>query len=141
MMFLLVAFSMVACKKEKIEDSVKSQVQDQVTSGQWRITQFVDSDEDETSRYLNYQFVFSSNGSLSATNGTTQYSGTWNVSDSNSNDDSSSDVHFNIQINTTGEFADVNDDWHIVSQSNTKIVLTDVSGGNGGTDHLVFEKN
>lgn len=39
-------------------------------------------------------------------------------------------------------FADeLTDDWDIISYSATKIQLIDVSGGNGGTDYLTFEKN
>ena len=38
-------------------------------------------------------------------------------------------------------FEDLNDDWDFISQSSTKIELIDVSGGNGGTDYLTFEKN
>jgi hypothetical protein len=35
---------------------------------------------------------------------------------------------------------DLSDDWDILSYSATKIELIDVSGGNGGTDYLTFEK-
>lgn len=39
-------------------------------------------------------------------------------------------------------FADeLTDDWDIISYTDTKIQLVDVSGGNGGTDYLTFEKN
>jgi hypothetical protein len=39
------------------------------------------------------------------------------------------------------DFEDLNDDWDIISRSSTKIELIDISGGNGGTDYLTFEKN
>ena len=38
------------------------------------------------------------------------------------------------------DFEELSDDWDITSSSNTKIDLIDVSGGNGGTDTLIFEK-
>ena len=38
------------------------------------------------------------------------------------------------------DFEDLNDDWDIISQSSSKIELIDISGGNGGTDYLTFEK-
>ncbi len=78
---------------------------------------------------------------MNASNGSTTISRTWSVTDSNSNDDKPSDVHFNLNFNTNGNFEELNDDWEIVSQSSTKIELTDVSGGNGGTDYLTFTKN
>jgi len=65
------------------------------------------------------------------------------VTNSDSNDDSpdDNDLDFNINFNLTNNFEDLNDDWDIISQSDTKIELTDVSGGNGGTDFLTFERN
>ncbi len=78
---------------------------------------------------------------MNASNGSTTISRTWSVTDSNSNDDKPSDMHFNLNFNTNGNFEELNDDWEIVSQSSTKIELTDVSGGNGGTDYLTFTKN
>jgi hypothetical protein len=57
------------------------------------------------------------------------------------NDDSpGSDMDFNIFFNLTNNFEDLNEDWHIVSQSSTRIELIHVSGGNGGTDTLTFER-
>jgi hypothetical protein len=38
-------------------------------------------------------------------------------------------------------FDELNDDWHIIEETSTKIRLQDVSGGSGGTDLLTFEKN
>jgi hypothetical protein len=39
------------------------------------------------------------------------------------------------------DFADLSDDWDVVSRTDSKVQLIDVSGGNGGTDYLTFEKN
>jgi len=76
-----------------------------------------------------------------ASNGTNNYTGTWSITDSNSSDDSQDDLDFNINFNLTNDFEDLNDDWDFVSQSETKIELIDISGGNGGTDYLTLEKN
>ena len=54
---------------------------------------------------------------------------------------SSDDDHFVVFFASPPDFADLSDDWSIVSVSTTKIELIDVSGGNGGTDYLTFEKN
>lgn len=51
------------------------------------------------------------------------------------------DIDFNIYFNLSNEFEDLNDDWDLISRSDSKIELFDVSGGNGGTDYLTFEKN
>ena len=80
---------------------------------------------------------------LTATNGTNSYSGTWSVtsSDDSNDDNPSSDLDFNILFSSPADFADLTDDWDIVTYSSTTISLRDVSGGNGGTDILVFTKN
>ncbi|HPE82174.1 MAG TPA: hypothetical protein PLV43_00500 [Aequorivita sp.] len=111
-------------------------------SGSWKITYFFDSDQNETDHFTGYVFTFNNNGSLVAVKGNTTVTGTWSVTDSNSSDDDggSNDTDFNIFFASPADFEDLSDDWDIISVSNSKIELTDVSGGNGGTDFLTFEK-
>ncbi|MCF8258026.1 MAG: hypothetical protein K9J06_10745 [Flavobacteriales bacterium] len=134
--------SIVSCTTNEDGTNVtQSQVETNVQSGTWRITKFIDSGTDETNHFTGYNFTFNDSGVLSAGNGTNSYDGSWSISDSNSNDDSQDDLDFNINFNLTNDFEDLVDDWNFVSQSATRIELTDVSGGNGGTDLLTFEKN
>lgn len=112
-----------------------------VNNGTWRITYYYDTDYEETSSFTGYNFTFGANNILTASNGTNNYSGIWSVTDSNSNDDSISDLHFNIAFTSPIEFEDLTDDWEITEKSSTVIKLRDVSGGNGGTDYLTFTKN
>jgi hypothetical protein len=136
-------FTMTSCSNSN-DDSADLQqtvVENTVQSGQWRITSFIDSGKDETSDFSGFSFNFESNGALTSTNGNTTYSGTWSVTDHNSNDDNpDSDLDFNILFNLNNQFEDISEDWHIVSQSSTRIELIHISGGNGGTDNLIFEK-
>ena len=120
-----------------------TQIRNQVIDGSWRITSFIDSGQDETSDFNGYNFTFTSNGNLNATNMTNTETGNWSVSNSSNSSSSSNDIDFNINFNVpdTHDFHDLNDDWDIVSYTSTTIVLIDVSGGNGGTDNLTFEKN
>lgn len=112
------------------------------TQGTWRVTSYVDSGTDETNHFTGYNFTFSNGGVLTATNGSNMVTGTWSVLNDDSNDDSpSNDLDFNIGFPAPANFADLTDDWDIVSYSETTISLIDVSGGNGGTDTLVFTKN
>tara|TARA_R110001606_G_scaffold24628_4_gene81214 strand:+ start:897 stop:1445 length:549 start_codon:yes stop_codon:yes gene_type:complete len=122
-------------------NNTKTTVQNNVQNGTWRITKFIDSGKDEINHFTGYNFTFQSSGVLNANNGTNNYDGTWSITDSTSNDDSKDDLDFNINFNLTNDFEDLNDDWDIISQSATKIELIDISGGNGGTDYLTFEKN
>ena len=114
-----------------------------VTSGTWRITFYEDSGVNETSQFSGYNFTFASTNVLTATNGTNTYTGSWSVTTSDINDDSpSNDLDFNILFSTPALFADeLSDDWDVLSRTDTKIELVDVSGGNGGTDYLTLEKN
>lgn len=121
-------------------------IEDDVQSGTWIITNFVDSGQNETSDFNGYNFTFNTNGSLVATNGTNTMTGTWSITDDDSSDDdgsSSSDIDFNIffPVPDTSDFEDLNDDWDIVTSTSTRIELIDISGGNSDTDLLTFEKN
>ena len=141
MFMSLIALS-TGCKKDQpSSNSVQSTVQNNLQSGEWRVTRFIDSDNDETTRYVGYIFSFDAGYQLSVMSNQNSYQGSWSIGQDNSNDDSSNDLHFNLNVNTTGEFADINDDWHILTQTANKIELEDVSGGNGGTDYLTFERN
>ena len=124
------------------QESTVAQTINTAQSGTWKITYFFDSDHDETGHFSGYTFTFNENGSLVAVNGSTTITGTWSVTDSNSSDDDggSSDVDFNIFFASPPDFEDLSDDWDLFSVSNSKIELTDVSGGNGGTDFLTFQK-
>lgn len=144
-LFLTIIALLFITSCDKTEDNPDNSTQDEVEanvqSGNWRITQFIDSGSDETNNFSGYNFTFSTSGVITATNGSNTYNGTWSISDSNSNDDSQDDLDFNIYFNLSNDFEDLNDDWDFVSQSASKIELIDVSGGNGGTDYLTFEKN
>ncbi|NNE02077.1 MAG: hypothetical protein HKN52_02840 [Eudoraea sp.] len=116
-----------------------------VVSGTWSITNYVDSGTDETNDYAGYSFSFNADGSLDAVNGGTTITGSWSVTSDDSSDDddydSTDDIDFNIFFSTPPNFEELSDDWDIVSRSSTRIELIDISGGNGGTDSLTFEKN
>jgi hypothetical protein len=107
----------------------------------WRITTFVDSGADETNHFTGYTFTFGNNGTLTAVKGETTVTGLWSVTDDNSSDDDpGSDIDFNIGFTAPADFIDLTDDWDISERNPNRISLIDVSGGNGGTDILVFEK-
>lgn len=149
----------VACSSDNSGDSSNDdnsnntnsadQISEDMEQGTWRITYFFDTDTDETSDFSGYSFKFNADGTLVATKGGDTVEGTWSVVDDSSNDsndddgNSSDDDDFNIffPVPADSDFEDLNDDWDIITHSSSKIELTDVSGGNGGTDFLTFEKN
>ena len=140
----VLVFTVLNCSEDDNDpapqETQQQQIQNEVASGSWIISNFVDSGTDETNDFSGFVFDFQTSGDLVATNNTITYTGTWSITDSNSNDDSTDDLHFNIFFNLTNDFEDLNDDWDIISYSSTSIVLRDVSGGNGGVDDLTFTK-
>lgn len=119
------------------------QIETLIQSDQWLITNYVDSGQDETNNFSGYSFTFGADNSLTANNGTNTIVGTWSIIDSSSSDDdsnSSNNIDFNIFFLSPSNFNELSEDWEIVSRTNSKIELIHISGGNGGTDNLTFEK-
>jgi hypothetical protein len=149
MLFSLIG--MIACDDNG--DDVNPNTQAQISEvksiaaeGEWQVTYFWDSDKDETASFNGYSFSFEANGSLIAIKSATTVTGQWSITgddddDDDDSDDDFDDVDFNIAFSTPADFEELTEDWHIISISNTKIELTHVSGGNGGTDFLTFERN
>lgn len=151
-LIVLLSMSLMSSTCSNDDDGVNnnntdvSQLEDVAETGSWRISSYIDSGEDETSDFTGYTFVFNPNGNLTATKGEIEVNGTWSITDdSNSSDDDDSssddDTDFNIFFASPPNFEDLTDDWDIVSMNNTTIELIDISGGNGGTDNLVFTRN
>jgi hypothetical protein len=134
---LMGLFLLVSCNKADDNPGNPSTVENNVQSGTWRITKFIDSGKDETYYFTGYNFTFKSSGVVNANNGSKNYDGTWSITSSSSKND----LDFNLYFNLSNEFEELNDDWDFITQSATKIELIDVSGGNGGTDYLTFERN
>jgi hypothetical protein len=138
---MLLVFTL-GCGEDPIPDENPKveEVENIVTNGKWQITYFFDTDGDETDKYTGYVFQFLPSGSLVANDGPASVSGAWSVADQNESNDDSDDLDFNISFTTAPLLDELSDDWEIISATNTKIELRHVSGGNGGTDILTFEK-
>jgi hypothetical protein len=131
----LVLMLFASCKKDDNSSSTTSSpTAGIVTQGQWQITSFTENGIDHTSHFTGCSFVFASAGTLTSTNGTTSSSGSW----STTTDDSQ--YKLVINFNTTPIYLELNSDWHILTQTSSKITLEDVSGGSSGTNYLTFEK-
>ena len=144
--FFLIAFSCSTDDSIITDNTAEiNQITNTAKSGTWHISSYIDSGQNETNDYTGYNFSFNDNGVLLASNGSNEIIGTWSITDENnsSNDDSNDndDIDFNIFFSSPPNFEELSDDWDIVTTSNSKIELIDISGGNGGTDTLTFEKN
>ena len=121
--------------EEKITAADMSKIKAVVESGDWRITNYSDVDNDETTNYVGYTFTFNSDGILGATNGNIAVSGAWSMTSSDVDE-----LDFNIFFTSPAIFEELADDWEIEKYSSVKIELKDVSGGDGTIDYLTFEK-
>lgn len=138
--FSAIALFLVAitgCNKDddNLPSISPSNVSSTVVSGTWRITYYFDTDHEATSNFTGFKFTFGANGTLSATNDILTRTGTW----ATGTDDSKTKLV--LTFATPAEFENISEDWEVIERTDTKIRLQHVSGGNGGTDLLTFEKN
>jgi hypothetical protein len=136
-LLLLIGLIGTSCSKDTTSSSsiTPGDVSNTITSGTWRITYYWDTDHEETSNYTGYSFTFASGGVLTAVKSGTTVTGAWLTG----LDDSKTELVINFA--SPEIFAEISDDWEVTEMAATKIRLRDVSGGNGGTDQLTFEKN
>ena len=131
-----------ACSKWQ---SNQKQINKISTDGTWVVSSYLDDGDDETSDFTTFRLTFLENGTLNATDllssSSIPFSGSWSVTDSNSNDDDNlDDLDFNINFNVSNKLDELSDDWDIISYTESEIKLIDVSGGGGGTDYLTLTK-
>lgn len=113
-----------------------AQVDNTVVDGKWNIIDFVEDGTDQTYHFNNFEFTFSNNGTLTASNGSTSKNGTWVTG----TDDSSPKLILNFS-DTNGPFEEISEDWRIETSTSTLLELRHVSGGDGSIDLLTFAKN
>jgi hypothetical protein len=128
---LSLIISLSACKK----DTPSEKTVEALNNGDWRVTLYEDDGKDELYHFNGYTFTFK-DGNITATKANSStISGTYSAG----TDDSKNKLI--LSFGNTDPFEELNDDWEILEQTSGKIKLKDVSGGNGGTDYLTFEKN
>ncbi len=137
----MVLASLFACQQSEDlnEDILSNTVTTELTkSGEWHITYFDDSGKDETDDFTEFRFTFKEDGTLQVSGGALSINGTWAIDKSQSSDPD--DVELILDFGISDPLEELNDDWDVISISNAKIELIDISGGNGGTYYLTFEK-
>ena len=134
---IFIALGLTSCKKDEPSTSniTTSNVTTTVSAGTWRVTYYWDTNRDETANFNGFNFTFGTSNLVSASNGILNINGTWSTANDNSK------VKLILAFTTNANFIEISDDWHVIERTETKIRLQDVSGGNGGTDYLTFEKN
>ncbi|MBI5372045.1 MAG: hypothetical protein HZA79_08465 [Sphingobacteriales bacterium] len=128
----VLALSLYSCDPRGNTDSNTTQV---VTSGNWRVSLFTDSGNDETGNYSGYTFLFNENGTLAASRNGSTRNGTWSINNSSNK--------FNIDLGVKNDPANIlgelTHDWKILSKSATEVRLGD--DNTVSNEFLTFSKN
>lgn len=119
-------------EKAGVVKPTKEALEETIDQGVWRVTYFFD-EKDETGKFSGYQFEFKHDGTATVS-GASSASGVWSAFES------SSGVKLIMEFPVTGPLEELNDDWEVVEQTDSKIRLKHVSGGSGEVDVLTFEK-
>lgn len=115
-----------------IDDSTLVQA---LTTGDWYITNYFD-DVDETASFTDLIFNFAVDGTATANGAGMTTDGTWSTS---SGDETP--LELNLNFGVTPPFDELEEDWDVLEVTNEIIRLKDISGGDGSTDFLTFERN
>lgn len=106
--FLLASLLIISCSKSNTTDPAANLMAKSamVSSGDWKVILYLDGGKDETTDFSAISFTFSKDGSLTANNGTSTYTGTWSlVKSSSASDDnpSTDDKNNRMTISISGD--------------------------------------
>ncbi len=118
------------------EDGDVVEISGVLMAGDWIVAQYSEDGFDQTADYQGYDFTFGMEQELTvSTNMDPLKSGLWRVVR-----DSDGGLEVYLNLGDDGDvFSELTDDWDLVSITETRLELKDVSG-DGSTDTLVFER-
>jgi hypothetical protein len=138
-LILLTVVVFTACSSDDDPGNANSSEFEEINAalpqGEWMISKLIDGQSDHTSDFESFKFTFNADGTVAAQNDLYTENGTWAYDNS-----SSSSEELVLQFSETSPFDEINDDWDIVSVSNVKIELSDISGDDGDIELLTFTK-
>lgn len=123
LLYFLLFISITSCKKSGTTDEPSVDIKE----GTWRISYFWDQ-QDKTSNYTSYYFMFLDGGTLMAHGSSNTYTGTW----------SQTATRININFSNPA-MSDLTGDWLKTELTNSSIKLKDDSPSQD--DQLYFVKN
>lgn len=112
-----------------------------VTNGTWKVSCYWKSERNEMINFNRFNFSFGAHDMLTVTDGKNTYKGTWSILEAGSNNESISDIKFNIAFAYPIHFVEIIDGWENIQKSPDYFELRDQSLRNGITDFLTFSKN
>jgi len=110
------------------------QIETILPQGEWEVSKFMEGASDNTNEFESFVFTFDEDGTVVAQNDLFAENGTWTY------DNSSTNEELVLVFGQTTPFDRINDDWVILSVSNSKIELSGTDSSNGELDLLTFTK-
>jgi hypothetical protein len=114
------ALLVTGCTKNNDPVDSNTPISQVITQGSWIVHYYFENGTDETSDFSGYSFTFAASGSFTATKSGVATNGTW----SEITDDGKKKLVLNLAT-ADPKLDNVNDDWVIVSKSNSLIELKD----------------
>ena len=136
LLILVFPFIIDACSKSNDNPGTNDTLTSIITQGTWIIHLYLNDGKDETSTFTGYVLTFNSNGSLQASKGGNNTSGTWSET---------TDYYGKTTLALTWvgggipiELLEIQEDWLLKSKSSTLVELTNT--GSSGSDELHLHK-
>lgn len=133
---LAAAFGTVDCDNDSGPplDPAIAELRDRLKDGTWRIAQFLDNGDDETSVFTGWEFSFIETMTVYATKGNDTVEGIWVVTlDTN-------ELNFEFDMDSPINEAD-DDDYKVLSQTDDEIIFVTLDSDDNTEDTLKFVKN
>lgn len=106
-----------------------------LTAGSWAVASFKEDGVDITGEFSGFSLSFTTAGVVTATRGAEVRVGTWFT------ETSFTGLELNLVFESISPVDELDEDWLVLEFTDTRIALKHTSGGDGGIDELVFEKN
>lgn len=103
------------------------------TNSIWAISSYIDEGLDETTEFTGYQFAFETSGSVNVQNEGTTKTDTWSSQDNA--------MELLLSFGTNMPLDDLNEDWNVISISNTRIELQDINDDTGNVEATLIIEN
>lgn len=124
LLFTIIAFASCSSDDDSGDANTTDfeQIETILPQGDWEVSKFMDDETDSTNDFESFVFTFDEDGTVVAQNDLFTENGTWAYDNS-----SSTEEELVLQFSQTTPFNRINDDWEILSVSNSKVELSNIN--------------
>ncbi|MCB0466062.1 MAG: hypothetical protein KDC78_10400 [Aequorivita sp.] len=109
-------------------------IQTILPQSEWKVAVLIDGQSDHTADFEGFVFTFNEDGTVVIKTELITEDGTWAYNNSSSSEE------ILMEISETSPFDEINHNWDIVSVSNSKIELSELTSGNGDVKLFTLAK-